>query len=113
MKSYDLFNINQQQGFEIEEQKFEEDLLSNSASKYSISTELEYKNNPDLKTWNDVLSIFPKLKLHVSKDTPLMKVNDDILKIKETTFKLGELLFEGVKKLKLNLEPILKLSFYK
>ena len=98
VKNYDLFKVNKQQDFKIEEQKFEEDLLSNSTSKFSITTELEYENSPDLKSWNDILAIFPNLKLDVSKDTPLSKVNDNILKIKETTFKLGELLFEGVKK---------------
>ena len=98
VKNYDLFKVNKQQDFKIEEQKFEEDLLSNSTSKFSITTELEYENSPDLKSWNDILAIFPNLKLDVSKDTPLSKVNDDILKIKETTIKLGELLFEEVKK---------------
>jgi len=98
VKGYDLFKVNKQQDFKIEEQKFEEDIVIPFSSKFSISTELEYDNNPILKTWNDVLAIFPNLKLDVSKDTPLSKVNDNILKIKETTFKLGELLFEGVKK---------------
>jgi hypothetical protein len=107
VKSYDLQNINQQPSYKIEEQKFEEDIILQSdsklsmASKFSTSTELEYKDYPDLKTWNDVLSIFPKLKfpnpkLDVSKDTPLTIVNG--LQFEETNYKSGEILFDGVKK---------------
>ncbi len=101
-KSYDLQNINLQPNFEIEEQKYEEDIISqwdnefSMASKFSISTELEYRETASLNTWNDVLSIFPYLKFDVSKDTPLSKVNG--LEFEEINYKSGEILFDSIKK---------------
>ena len=104
VKSYDLFTVNQQPVFEIDEQKFEEDIIAKfkkdgglgPENKFSISTELKYNEEPNLKTCNDMLRIFPNLKLDVPQDSPLSDVND--LKVKETNYKLGEIYFKDKKK---------------
>lgn len=96
VKNQDLFSINQMPIFEIEEQKFEEDILSQSVKKFSLSTELEYNIDPLLKSWNDVISIFPNLKINIANEVSLMKVND--LKMMETNYQLGEILLDGMKK---------------
>jgi hypothetical protein len=96
LSSYDLFTLNPLFLSKMEEQKFEEDIVSDSTSRFSISTELEYKNYPALKTWNDVLSVFPNLVLDSISDNQLVRVNG--LEVRETAYKLGKLLFQGEKK---------------
>ena len=96
LSSYDLFTLNPLFLSKKEEQKFEEDIVSDSTSRFSISTELEYENDPALRTWNAVLTVFPNLVLDGIRDNQLVRVNG--LEVEETAYKLGKILFEGVKK---------------
>ena len=80
----------------MEERKFEEDIVSDLTSKFSISTDLQVKDSLNLNTLKDVLTIFPNLTLGNIQDNQLVNVNDRI--VKETSYKLGKLLFNGVKK---------------
>jgi hypothetical protein len=96
LSSYDLFTLNPLYLSKKEEQKFEEDIVSDSASKFSISTELEYQDNLNLTNLEDVLTVFPNLSINEIKDKQLVRVNG--LEVQETKYELGEIRLEGVKK---------------
>ena len=101
VKGYDLFSVIKQPRFEIEEQKFEEDIITISESKFSVSIELKFEEKPNLNTWNDIIKIFPNLNLNVSDGQSLLVVNQ--IKVEETTYKLGEILFMNDKKAEVGL----------
>jgi hypothetical protein len=96
--SYDLEPISPQEEFKIEEKNiFEEDIISKGGSQFSLSTELEFKEDKYQARFKDaicldVLSLFPNLKLDVLDDEMLINVNG--LEVQETTYEIGELLFE-------------------
>ena len=57
--------------------KFEQDIKTPFESIFSVSSVFEYKQKPDLNSYNDILSIYPSLSLDVSdKQAKLVKVND-------------------------------------
>ncbi|MDR4492411.1 MAG: hypothetical protein R2685_16200 [Candidatus Nitrosocosmicus sp.] len=98
---YDLYEIKDKGNYKIEEQKFEEDIISQLGSKFSISTEFEFKEKEyrekfEGATCADVLAIFPNLKLDVLGFNLLSEVNG--IRVKETKYKLGELLSGTTKK---------------
>ncbi len=94
--SVDLYTIKHQPAFKLEKQKYEEDIISPFDSIFSVSTELEYKENPNLKTCDDIISIFPNLKLDGLKGKQLVEVN--WFKAEETTYKMGEIVTDDAKK---------------
>ncbi len=102
---YDLDPKSPQEEFKVEEEnKYEEDVISQLGSQFSLSTELEFKEDKYKSRFNDatcahILSLFPKLKLDVLKDKTLSHVNG--LKVIETSYELGELLFKDKAKAKI------------
>lgn len=98
--SYDLEPKLPQEEFKIEEQKFEEDIISQLGSQFALSTELEFKKDKYENRFNkttttaDVLALFPNLKLNVMDNKILSHVNG--VKVQETSYEIGELLFEDM-----------------
>lgn len=103
---YDLEPNSSQAEFKIEERNiYEEDVILTGGSQFSLSTELEFKEDKYQAKFNDatcadISSLFPKLKLDVLEDKTLTYVNR--IKVQETTYELGELLFED--NIKANME---------
>ncbi|KAA2283531.1 hypothetical protein [Candidatus Nitrosocosmicus sp. SS] len=108
--SYNLQPNSPQEEFKIEEKNiFEEDIISEYGSQFSLSTELEFKEDKYLARFKDaicedVLSIFPSIKLDVLGDKTLTNVNG--LKVQEITYELGEILFED------NIQAKMELSIW-
>jgi hypothetical protein len=96
LHSYDLYTLNPDLPYKLEEQKFEEDIVSNFTSKFSVSTDSEFRNNLSIETLEDVLTIFPNLTLRNIKDSKLVSVNN--LVVEETSFKLGKIFYQDIKK---------------
>jgi hypothetical protein len=102
----DLEPITPQDEFKIEGEAntYEEDIISKGGSQFSLSTELEFKKDKYESRFNDatcadVLSIFPKLKLDVLENKVLSNVNG--IKVQETSYEIGDLLFEDLTKAKI------------
>ena len=72
--------------------KFEEDITTPFYSKFSSQAKFEDRKNPELKTFQDILSIYPNLKsLGITPDKNLKRVNKFVAK--EISYKLGDIVF--------------------
>lgn len=94
--TYNIENINSSVSseFEIEEKKFEEDIMPERIM-YSFSTELEYEKDPKFSSWSEVTRIFSNLKMDIAPSSQLTIVNN--LKPAETKYKLGKIILNGMK----------------
>ena len=77
--------------FKKKEKKFEEDITTPFISKFSTSVNLDYEKPPELNKFQDLLSIFPNLKLDVPSNENLLIVNGFVAK--EISCTLGKLKF--------------------
>jgi len=98
---YDLSNPKNNPNFNykgIGEFKFEEDILTPFRSKFSASTKLKFEpeQKPKIETWQDILSVFPKLDLGISPTESLLLVNGVI--VKEFSYELGNIKFKDENK---------------
>ena len=107
---YDLFNpvLNPIFEFKRDKSKFEEDIVTPFVSKFSVSAKLEYKQIPNLNTYQDILSIYPDLNfVSKTKGSPL-GINGAILTVNgfvagEVSYDLGKLTFGNGKEAKVQL----------
>jgi hypothetical protein len=99
--SYDLSNPIKDTNFEYEkfEFKFEEDILTPFDSKFSVSTKFDFKQKPKIDTWQNILSVFPKLGISISPEEHLLQVNDFIAI--EKSLELGSIIFKDGNKAKI------------
>ena len=88
-------------GSTLKDHKFEEDILTLSDRKFSAQAKIEYNQMPDLKTYQDILSIYPDLQLDISPYEILSKVND--FAATEISYDLGKLIFKNGKKAKVQI----------
>lgn len=74
--SYDLSNPSNHSGLKFKGFKFEEDITTPFHSKFSSQAKFEGHKKPELKNFQDILSIYPDLKsLSITPDKNLKKVN--------------------------------------
>ncbi len=102
--SFDLYHpqSNPTYDFKRKQYKFEEDITTPLESIFSVSSVFEYKQNPDLNSYNDIESIYPSLGLDISdKKENLVKVND--FEANEYNPSLGELEFANGKSAQIQL----------
>jgi hypothetical protein len=102
--SYDLSSpqSNPKYKFKAEKYKFEQDIKTPFDSIYSVSSVFEYKQKPDLNSYEDILAIYPSLSLDVSdKKAKLVPVKD--FEAKEFNPDLGEIVFANGKPAKTQL----------
>ena len=99
--SCDLSNPLLKPGSKLKEFKFEEDILTPFDRKFSAQAKIEYKQMPNFNTYQDMLSIYPNLKLDISPSENLLKVND--FEATEISYDLGNLIFKNGKKAKAQL----------
>jgi hypothetical protein len=93
--SYDLSSPTQ----ELKETKFEEDITSPLHSKFSLSAKFEEKQEPQLNTFQELVSIFPALKsLGIPVSETLKKVNE--FEATEVSYKIGKIIFADGNKVK-------------
>jgi hypothetical protein len=99
--SYDLSNPIKDTNLEYEkfEFKFEEDILAPFDSKFSASTKFDFKQKPKINTWQNILSVFPKLGISISPEENLLQVNDFVAI--EKSLELGSLIFKDGNKAKI------------
>jgi hypothetical protein len=77
------------------ETKFEEDVLPPFISKFSHSTSLKFKNEPDLNQMNDLIKLFPDLEYFaLPGHTPLQPVNNFVAR--EIAHYVGQFNFDQV-----------------
>ena len=75
--SYDFLHPEKSEKYEFEDGKyeFEEDIKTPSDSVFSVSSVFEYKQELNLNSYKDILSIYPSLSLDVSdKQAKLVKI---------------------------------------
>lgn len=96
--SYDLSNPSNHSGLKFKGFKFEEDITTPFHSKFSSQAKFEGHKKPELKNFQDILSIYPDLKsLSITPDKNLKKVNKFV--VKEISYKLGDIVFEDGNKI--------------
>lgn len=91
--SYDLEHPSDHSGLEFKGFKFEEDITTPFHSKFSSQAKFEDRKNPELRIFQDILSIYPKLDLNISPDENLKKVNKFVAN--EISYKLGDIVFSN------------------
>jgi len=102
--SYDLSSPQSNPKYEFKKgkYKFEQDIKTPFDSIYSVSSVFEYKQKPDLNSYEDILAIYPSLSLDVSdKKAKLVPVKD--FEAKEFNPDLGEIVFANGKSAKTQL----------
>ena len=96
--SYDLSHPSNHSGLKFKGFKFEEDITTPFHSKFSSQAKFEDRKKPEIKTFQDILSIYPDLKsLNITPDKDLKKVNK--FEAKEISYKLGDVVFEDGSKI--------------
>jgi hypothetical protein len=91
--SYDLSHPSDHPRLRFKGFKFEEDITTPFQSKFSSQAKFEDHKKPELKTFQDILTIYPDLKsLSITPDKNLKKVNKFVAK--EISYKLGDIVFE-------------------
>jgi len=96
--SYDLSSPLSNPKYEFQENKykFEQDIKTPFDSIYSVSSIFEYKQKPDLYSYEDILSIYLSLSLDISdKQAKLVNVND--FEAEAFNPDLGEIIFANGK----------------
>jgi hypothetical protein len=72
--------------------KFEEDIIGPFASNFSLSATFQTKSEPDLRSFKDLVSIFPGLSgLKINLNEPLNKVN--YFEVNELSCQIGNIKF--------------------
>jgi hypothetical protein len=91
--SYDLSDPAHHSRLKFKGFKFEEDITTPFHSKFSSQAKFEDNKNPELKTFQDILSIYPDLmSLSIQPGENLKKVNKFVAE--EISYKLGDIVFE-------------------
>jgi hypothetical protein len=90
--SYDLTHPADYSGLRFKGFKFEEDITTPFHSKFSSQAKFKDHKKPELKIFQDILSIYPHLKsLSIAPDKKLKSVNKFVAK--EISYKLGDIIF--------------------
>jgi hypothetical protein len=90
--SYDLSHPADHHRLKFKGFKFEEDITTPFYSKFSSQAKFEDHKKPEIKTFQDIISIYPDLKsLTITPDKNLKKVNKFVAK--EISYKLGDVVF--------------------
>ena len=90
--SYDLSHPKDRSRLKFKDSKFEEDITTPFQSKFSSQAKFENHKNPELKTFQDILSIYPDLmSLNIPPGENLKKVNKFVAK--EISYRLGDIVF--------------------
>lgn len=90
--SYDLSHPAERSRLKFKGFKFEEDITPPFHSRFSSQVRFEDHKNPELKTFQDILSIYPDLtSLNIPPDEKLKKVNK--FEAVEISYKLGDIVF--------------------
>ena len=102
--SYDLLHPEKAKNMNLKDGKyeFEEDIKTPFDSVFSVSSVFEYKQELNLNSYNDILSIYPSLSLDVTdKQAKLVKVNN--FEVEEFNLDLGEIIFANGKSAQIQL----------
>jgi hypothetical protein len=90
--SYDLSHPSDHPRLRIRGFKYEEDITTPFQSKFSSQAKFEDHKKPELRTFQDILTLYPDLKsLNITPDKNLKKVNKFVAK--EISYKLGGIVF--------------------